>query len=111
MAEALELDDVATGADEDDKQTMWERNGCRTNTAPPGKNHTTLIDDEARNNQEATPMAEGSELDATSGYDEGGGLNEESDNERPDSSRISSGIISGISSGNSNEHRDKPERQ
>ena len=59
MAEGLELDAVATGADEDDKQTMWEKKVCRTNTAPPGKSHTTSIDNKHRNNQEATPMAEG----------------------------------------------------
>ena len=64
-------------------KTMWEKKGCRMNMAPPGKNHTTSIDNEHPDNQEATSMAEGSELDTASGDDEGGGLNEDHDNERP----------------------------
>ena len=57
-------------------KTMWEKKGCRMNIAPPGKNHTTSIDNKHRDDQEATSMAEGSKLDTASGGNEGGGLNE-----------------------------------
>ena len=63
-------------------QTMREKKGCRTDTAPPGTNHTTSVDN--CDDQDPDPMAEGIGLVATSGIDEDGGLK--------------------------NEHRNKPER-
>ena len=66
-------------------QTMQEKKGCRTNTAPMGTNHTTSVD--TCNDQDPDPMAEGIGLGATSRIDEDGGLQEHHDkpkrHERP----------------------------
>ena len=62
-------------------QTMRENKGCRTNTAPPGKNCMTSFNDTS--NQDPDPMAEGFGLELHA-IEEDDRLN--------------------------NEHRDKPER-
>ena len=66
-------------------QTMWEKKGCRTNTAPPGTNHTTSVNN--CNDQDPDPMTEGIGLGATGGIDEDGGPQEHRDkpkrHERP----------------------------
>ena len=66
-------------------KTMREKKGCLTDTAPPGTNQTTSVDN--CDDQDPDPMAEGIGLGATSGIDEDGGLQEHRDkperHERP----------------------------
>ena len=66
-------------------QTMWEKKGCQTNTAPLGINHTTSVDN--CYDEDPDPMAEGIGLGETSGIDKDGGLQEQRDkpkrHERP----------------------------
>ena len=71
-------------------QTMREKKGCQTDTAPPGIHHTTSAD--SCDAQDPDPMAEGNGLGTTSEIDEDGGLNNEYRNkperhERPTTSK------------------------
>ena len=53
---------------------MWEKKGCRNDTATRGTSHTTSVDN--CYDQDPDPMAEGIGLGETSGIDEDGGLQE-----------------------------------